>query len=96
MRAIGTQAYDCNFVLDGYTGDLRRVAEARDRSSGRVLTVETTEPGLQLFTGKAGAFALETQHFADAPNRANFPSTALRPGQTFRSTTIYRFTAPAS
>ena len=96
MRAIGTQAYDCNFVLDGYTGDLRRVAEARDRSSGRVLTVETTEPGLQLFTGKAGAFALETQHFADAPNHANFPSTALRPGQTFRSTTIYRFTAPAA
>jgi aldose 1-epimerase len=95
MRAIGTEAYDCNFVLDGHTGELRRVAEARDERSGRIVTVETTEPGLQLFTGKAGAFALETQHFADAPNHSNFPSTALRPGQTFRSTTIYRFTAPA-
>jgi aldose 1-epimerase len=95
MRAIGAEAYDCNFMLDGHAGELRRVAEARDERSGRIVTVETTEPGLQLFTGKAGAFALETQHPADAPNHANFPSTALRPGQTFRSTTIYRFTAPA-
>jgi aldose 1-epimerase len=95
MRAIGTEAHDCNFVLDGHTGELRRVAQARDERSGRIVSVETTEPGLQLFTGKAGAFALETQHFADAPNHPNFPSTALRPGQTFRSTTIYRFTAPA-
>ena len=92
-RPIGTEAYDCNFVLDGTAGELRRVAEARDARSGRSVTVDTTEPGLQLFTGKPGAFALETQHFADAPNHANFPSTALRPGQTFRSTTIYRFSA---
>jgi aldose 1-epimerase len=93
MRPIGTEAYDCTLVLDGAPGELRRVAEARDRRSGRIVMVETTEPGLQLFTGKAGAFALETQHYADAPNHANFPSTALRPGQTFRSTTIYRFSA---
>jgi aldose 1-epimerase len=93
MRAIGTEAFDCNFVLDGTPGELRRVAEARDERSGRSVAVETTEPGLQLYTGKPGAFALETQHFADAPNRPNFPSTALRPGQTFRSTTIYRFSA---
>lgn len=93
MRPIGAEAYDCNFVLEGKSGELRRAAEARDARSGRIVTVETTQPGLQLFTGKPGAFALETQHFADAPNRPNFPSTALRPGQTFRSTTIYRFAA---
>jgi hypothetical protein len=46
---------------------------------------------VQVFTGKPGAIALETQHFADAPNRANFPSTVLRPGETFASSTIYRF-----
>jgi aldose 1-epimerase len=46
---------------------------------------------VQLYTGKPGAIALETQHFADAPNRANFPSTVLRPGDTFASSTIYRF-----
>lgn len=91
MRPIGTEQYDCNFVLDGPVGTLRRAAEAFDERSGRRLVVETTQPGLQLYTGKPGAFALETQHFADAPNHANFPSTALRPGQTFYATTIYRF-----
>jgi aldose 1-epimerase len=96
LRPIGTEAYDCNFVLDGTPGELRRVAEARDENSGRTVTVDTTEPGLQLFTGKSGAFALETQHYADAPNHPNFPSTALRPGQTFHSTTIYRFSTAAS
>ena len=54
--------------------------------------VETTQPGVQLYTGKPGAIALETQHFADAPNRPDFPSTVLRPGETFASSTIYRFT----
>jgi aldose 1-epimerase len=91
MRPIGDRAYDCNFVLDAFTGELRVVAEAYDAESGRRLRVETTEPGLQLYTGKGNAFALETQHFPDSPNHANFPSTALRPGQRFSSTTIYRF-----
>ncbi len=94
MRPIGAEAYDCNFVLDGWNGELRAVAEAVDDRSGRRVAVETTQPGLQLYTGKPDAFALETQHFPDSPNRANFPSTALRPGQTFRSTTVYRFSAP--
>jgi aldose 1-epimerase len=93
MRPIGTAPYDCNLVLDGFDGTLRRIAEARDAHSGRTLVVETTQPGLQLYTGKPGAFALETQHFADAPNHPNFPSTALRPGQTFLATTVYRFMA---
>jgi aldose 1-epimerase len=91
MRPIGTTAFDTNFVLDAYIGDLRVVAEAFDDESGRRLRVETTEPGLQLYTGKGNAFALETQHFPDSPNHANFPSTALRPGQRFASTTVYRF-----
>jgi aldose 1-epimerase len=93
MRAIGEEKYDCNFVLDAWNGDLRYAARAYDPTSGRSLVVETTQPGLQLYTGKAGAFALETQHFADAPHHSNFPSTVLLPGQVFRSTTVYRFTA---
>ena len=92
MRPIGTEKYDCNFVLDGWNGDLRLAATAFDAASGRGLTVETTQPGLQLYTGKPGAVALETQHFADAPHHSNFPSTVLLPGKPFTSTTIYRFT----
>jgi aldose 1-epimerase len=90
-RAVGTSRYDCNFVLDGWDGSLRYAGTLSDPESGRVLVVETTQPGVQLFTGKPGAIALETQHFADAPHHANFPSTVLRPGETFTSSTIYRF-----
>ena len=94
-RPIGRDPYDCNFAIDGRAGELRFAAEARDVVSGRRLTVETTQPGLQLYTGEPGAFALETQHFADSPNHPNFPSTVLRPGQTFRSSTAYAFSAEA-
>jgi aldose 1-epimerase len=90
-RDVGTTAFDCNFVIDGWDGTLRYAATLTDPESGRTLVVETTEPGVQLYTGKPGAIALETQHFADAPNHANFPSTVLRPGETLASTTIYRF-----
>lgn len=90
-RDVGTAAFDCNFALDGYDGTLRYAATLTDPESGRTLVVETTEPGVQLYTGKPGAIALETQHFADAPNHPNFPSTVLRPGAAFASTTIYRF-----
>lgn len=90
-RAVSAATYDCNFVLDGWDGSLRYAATLSDAESGRTLVLETTQPGLQLFTGKPGAIALETQHFADAPNHANFPSTVLRPGQTFASSTVYRF-----
>lgn len=92
-RAVGTATYDYTFVLDGWDGSLRHAATLSDPESGRTLVVETTQPGVQLFTGKPGAIALETQHFADAPNRSNFPSTVLRPGETFTSCTIYRFSA---
>ena len=100
--------YDHNFVLNGEAGKLRLVVRVSEPRSGRVLEVLTTEPGVQLYTGnfldgsvvgKGGkayarrtGFCLETQHFPDSPNQAAFPSTVLRPGATFRSTTVYRLT----
>lgn len=93
--------YDHNWALEG--AGLRRVATLEDPLSGRTMDVETTEPGLQFYSGNfldgsVGGLAhrsglcLETQHFPDSPNRPDFPSTLLRPGETWRSTTIYRFT----
>jgi len=95
-RTVGAEIYDCTLVLDGWDGSLRVAGTLTDPQSGRRLVVETTEPGLQLFTGKPGAIALETQHFADAPHHPNFPSTVLRPGETFASTTVYRFDIAAA
>ncbi|MEU6492001.1 aldose epimerase family protein [Streptomyces sp. NPDC049097] len=92
--------YDHNFVLDkGVTAVPEQVAELHDPASGRVLTVATTEPGLQLYTGDhlgapfapGDGIALETQHFPDSPNRPAFPSTVLRPGGLYRSQTVYGF-----
>jgi aldose 1-epimerase len=88
-RRIGAYDYDHNWVLDGD-------AWLRDPSSGRTLTISTTEPGLQFYAGgmlsapRAG-LALETQHFPDSPNRTGFPPTVLRPGETFSSTTVLAF-----
>jgi aldose 1-epimerase len=86
---------------------LTLAAEVYEPVSGRVLEILTTEPGVQLYTGnfldgsvvgKSGhayrkneGFCLETQHFPDAPNQPDFPSTVLRPGRVFRSTTVHRF-----
>ncbi|WP_406395639.1 aldose epimerase family protein [Streptomyces sp. NBC_00887] len=90
--------YDTNYVLDE-TG-AEPVAELYDAGSGRLLTVRTTEPGLQLYTADhfegrpfvaCAGIALETQHFPDSPNRPEFPSTVLRPGEEFASTTVYGF-----
>ncbi len=100
--------YDHCFVIDRAGADaLTPAGEAHDPRSGRVLSVSTTEPGIQLYTGnfldgsvigKGGkayqknyGFCLETQHFPDSPNHANFPSTVLRTGETFRSTTVHHF-----
>ena len=101
--------YDHNFVLDGGNEKLALAARVTEPSSGRVLEVFTTEPGIQFYsgnfldgttTGKGGreysfrsGFSLETQHFPDSPNQSAFPSTTLRKDQCFRSTTIYRFKA---
>ncbi|MGW5086117.1 aldose epimerase family protein [Streptomyces coelicoflavus] len=98
-RKVGS-GYDHNFVLDkGVTDAAEQVAELYDPASGRVLTVATTEPGLQLYTADhlgepfapGDGIALETQHFPDSPNRPGFPSTVLRPGEVFRSETVYGF-----
>ncbi|MGI5279363.1 aldose epimerase family protein [Streptomyces rochei] len=98
-RKVGS-GYDHNFVLDkGVTDKAVEVAELYDPASGRVLTVATTEPGLQLYTADhlgepfapGDGVALETQHFPDSPNRPEFPSTVLRPGEAFRSETVYGF-----
>jgi aldose 1-epimerase len=106
QMAIG-RGYDHNFVLDHRGDAPGLAALVHEPASGRVLEVLTTEPGVQLFTanhfagrlaGKSGrayprygGFCLETQHYPDSPNQAAFPSTILRPGQTFRSTTLFRF-----
>ncbi|MFF2960930.1 aldose epimerase family protein [Streptomyces sp. NPDC057963] len=90
--------YDHNFVLD--EAGAGPAAELYDAGSGRVLTVTTTEPGMQLYTadhfdgrpfGPCAGIALETQHFPDSPNRPGFPSTVLRPGEEYVSTTVYGF-----
>ncbi|WP_128428169.1 aldose epimerase family protein [Streptomyces cyaneus] len=98
-RKVGA-GYDHNFVLDkGVTAGAEEVAELYDPSTGRALSVATTEPGLQLYTADhlsepfapGDGIALETQHFPDSPNRPEFPSTVLRPGEVFRSETVYGF-----
>jgi len=100
-RKVGT-GYDHNFALDkGLTAAPVEIAELHDPASGRVLTIATTEPGIQLYTGDhlsdpfapGAGIALETQHFPDSPNRPEFPSTELRPGEVYRSETVYAFSA---
>ncbi len=90
-RPISPHHYDTTFVLDRTENRLGRAAIAGDPVSGRMLEVLTTEPGMQLYTGKPGYFALETQHFPDSPHHSGFPSTILRAGERFDSTTVYRF-----
>jgi aldose 1-epimerase len=100
--------YDHNFVLRSKAGELRLVAKVVEPKSGRALEVYTTEPGIQFYSGnfldgsitgksgkpyvKRGGFCLETQHYPDSPNRPEWPSVVLRPGQTYRHTTVYRLT----
>jgi aldose 1-epimerase len=100
--------YDHNWVLDrDHKTGLVLAARAYSPKSGRVLTVDTTEPGIQFYSGnfldgtlvgKGGkaykyryGFTVETQHYPDSPNHPNFPSTALKPGQEYRQTTVFRF-----
>ena len=101
------KGYDHNWVLNNNTGKLALAARAYDPGSGRVMEVFTTEPGLQFYsgnfldgsiTGKGGqvyrhryGFCLEAQHFPDSPNKPGFPSTVLKPGQKYKTTTIYKF-----
>ena len=103
------RGYDHNFVRAG--AGFGVCAKARSPVTGITLTVASTQPGMQLYTGnfvdgdaapcgkggarypRHGGFALETQHFPDSPNRPDFPSTVLRPGEEYREVTEYRFTA---
>lgn len=106
-RAIGPRGYDHNWVLNGRSGRLRPVARVVEPNCGRTLDVATTEPGLQFYTGnfldgkligksgrpygKRAGFCLETQHYPDTPNQPGFPSTVLRPGERYRSQTVFTF-----
>ncbi|MCQ8240067.1 aldose epimerase family protein [Rhizosaccharibacter radicis] len=100
------QGFDHNWILNRSGNGLQPAAEAYDPASGRTLECLTTEPGVQFYTGNflAGTYAgrgglyrqtdgftLETQHFPDSPNQPDFPSTVLRPGERFRSSTLFRF-----
>ncbi len=102
-----TRGYDHNYVLKSSYGQPSPAARVYEAASGRVMEVTTTEPGVQLYTangmknvkGRAGkiyndhaAFCLETEHFPDSPNKPHFPSTVLRPGQTYLTTTTFAFT----
>jgi aldose 1-epimerase len=101
--------YDHNWVLNKTANAFGLAARVYEKTSGRLMEVLTTEPGIQFYSGnflngthvgKGGkkyshryGFCLETQHFPDSPNKPQFPATVLNPGQTLNSTTVYRFTA---
>lgn len=100
----GHGGYDHCYVVDGTSGELRLAATIVEPRSGRKMEILTTEPGIQFYTGnflegtpatgdapKHGAFCLETQHYPDSPNRPDFPTTRLNPGETYRQTTVHRF-----
>lgn len=102
----GFRGYDHGYLLPPSDGALRRAAEVYEPTSGRVMDVETTTPGVQLYTGNHvnqftgiggarfgpyGGLCLETQFYPDSPHHAHFPSTILRPGEVFESATVFRF-----
>lgn len=100
----GSGGYDHCYVVDGKIGELRPAAKIVDPKSGRVMEISTTEPGIQFYTGnflegnaktgnapKHGAFCLETQHYPDSPNRPEYPTTRLNPGETYTQTTVHKF-----
>ena len=103
--------YDQNWVLAGEAGTLRKVVRVTEAESGRIMDVMTTEPGVQFYTGnfldgsrtgkngivyhKRHGLCLETQHYPDSPNQPDFPSTELNPGETYHTTTVYRFSTDA-
>lgn len=99
--------YDHNWVLNAYDGGVKRQASVYHEDSGRLMEVDTSAPGLQFYSGnflhsrfpgknrrpirRRQGLCLETQHFPNSPNQPEFPSTILRPGETYRSETVYRF-----
>ncbi len=107
LKRIG--GFDHNWVLRGPAGTLRPAARLFDLASGRILLIQTTEPGIQFNSGqyfdatligksgvaygKFGGLALEAQHYPDSPNHKDFPSSELHPGTPYRSTTTWTLTA---
>ena len=106
QQLIFAGGYDHNWVLNRSGNGLETAAKVSDPKSGRVMEVLTTQPGLQFYTGnfldgtlkgkgrtytRRSAFCMETQHFPDSPNQPKFPSTVLKPGSVYESTTVYRF-----
>lgn len=105
------KGYDHNYVINGVVGTLRRAARVYEPTSGRVMEVWTTEPGMQFYTGNfldgtltgprgkpyqyRNGFCLETQHYPDSPNKPAFPTTVLKRNRKLSSTTIYRFSTGA-
>jgi aldose 1-epimerase len=107
------RGYDHNWVLDREDdGSPVLAARLSDPESGRILEIETTEPGIQFYAGnfldgtlvgtagkvyrQSDGLALETQHFPDSPNKPDFPSTVLLPGETYQTTTVHRFLTDGS
>jgi aldose 1-epimerase len=103
------KGYDHNYVLDSTGGSLARCVLVHEPNSGRTMEVLTTQPGVQFYTGNfldgkikgkggkvypfRGALCLETQHFPDSPNKPTFPTTVLKPGEEYKYTTVYKFSA---
>jgi aldose 1-epimerase len=101
------QGYDHNWVLNRSGAGLQRAARVVEPKTGRTLEVATTEPGMQFYTGnfldgtlkgkdgrtyaRRSGFCLETQHYPDTPNQPNFPTTLIKPGQDYRSRTVFTF-----
>ena len=107
-QLVFTGGYDHNFCINNYNGDLQKAAEVKDPATGRVLEVYTDLPGVQFYAGnflkgiagKAGlpmekrsGFCLETQFYPDTPNKPGFPQCTFNAGETFRSVTIFKFSA---
>lgn len=110
QQLVFGRGYDHNWVLDKPSvGALSLAARVREPTTGRVMEISTTEPGIQFYAGnfldaslvgtsgemyrQSDGFCLETQHFPDSPNHPEFPSTVLKPGDVYKSTTVHRFTS---
>ena len=101
--------FDHNFVLNREGEGLSLAARVHEPTTGRVMEIATTEPGIQFYCGNfldgrlkgksgkpyvhRGGFCLETQHYPDSPNQKNFPTTILKPGEEYRTTTVFKFSA---
>lgn len=101
--------FDHNFVLNREGEGLSLAARVHEPTTGRVMEISTTEPGIQFYCGNfldgrlkgksgkpyvhRGGFCLETQHYPDSPNQKNFPTTILKPGEEYQTTTVFKFSA---